>query len=159
MIRWIWRWNDALDLHFILMACFMLGLSYIAYRDWIDFRIPDHATIPLGALGLVWIALFRPEAWFFHAGAALVGGFIFWLIAALYKRLRGKDGLGLGDAKLVAVGGFWLGLDLAFAIALGTGIALGATLALIVLKLRGRGDPIPLGFYLAIGFIVTSLFS
>ena len=144
-----------MELQHILLACFMLGLSNIAYQDWTEFRIPDHATLPLGGLGLVWIALYRPDDWLFHASAALVGGVSFWLIARIYLRARGRDGLGLGDAKLVVVGGLWLGLDLAWAIALGTGIALGATLLLLAFKLREYSDPIPLGFYLSIGFMVS----
>lgn len=136
----------------IFIAAFLVGLVYIAYRDWREFRIPDHATLPLAVLGLVWIASYRSDVWLHHIAAALVGGLAFWLIAWAYKRMRRREGLGLGDVKLVAVGGLWLGLTLPLGVALGTAFALSATLGLMGAGMRSGRDAIPLGFYLALGF-------
>jgi leader peptidase (prepilin peptidase)/N-methyltransferase len=54
----------------------------------------------------------------------------FALIAWLYRRLRGREGLGLGDAKLLGAGGAWLGWQaLPSVVALGAAIALALALA------------------------------
>ena len=46
---------------------------------------------------------------------SLIGGFfgyvIIWLVIFIYKKFRNKEGMGLGDAKLVSVIGFWFGLE------------------------------------------------
>jgi leader peptidase (prepilin peptidase)/N-methyltransferase len=58
-------------------------------------------------LGVAWLV--DPGRLADHAVGALAGGLGFALIAWLYRRLRGREGLGLGDAKLLAAGGAWLG--------------------------------------------------
>lgn len=139
-----------------LPAAFLIGLAYVGWRDLTELRIPDHATAPLAVLGLVWIVVEPSASWVVHLAAAAIGGATFVLIGRAYLALKGQEGLGLGDAKLVTVGGLWLGPDLAMAIATGTGIAVIATGVLILAERRFGSDPIPLGFYLGIGF---SLFS
>ena len=51
-------------------------------------------------------------AWLPHPtalGGALAGGGAFWLLPAVYRALRGRSGLGLGDVKLMALAGLWPG--------------------------------------------------
>ena len=78
----------------------LLALALIDLRSGL---LPDALTLPLAALGLTLHP--TPDA---LIGAAL-GFLAFWAIAALYHRLRGAEGLGLGDAKLMAAAGAWLG--------------------------------------------------
>jgi len=82
-------------------------------------------------------------------------------IRRVYKFVRHREGLGLGDAKLMAMLAAWLGLPgalLSFAI----GVVLGSLVA-IVLRVRGKGidswasTMLPLGTFLCIGGIVSSL--
>ena len=82
-----------------------LGWCFLALA-LIDLRtglLPDALTLPLTASGLA----LNPTI------DALIGaglGFLaLWSIAALYHRLRHREGLGLGDAKLMAAAGAWLG--------------------------------------------------
>jgi leader peptidase (prepilin peptidase) / N-methyltransferase len=89
-----------------LLAVFLVRLVLIDLRE---FRLPDLLTLPLIGLGLS-LAAIRLGGWPLQAalGAAL-GYVVFWLIGAVYFRLRGIDGLGQGDAKLLAAAGAWLG--------------------------------------------------
>jgi leader peptidase (prepilin peptidase)/N-methyltransferase len=94
-----------------LIASCLLGWALLALAviDRRTFLLPDAITLPLIAMGLGVAAWFDPEALPAHALGAAAGWLGFAGIAALYRRLRGRDGLGLGDAKLLAAGGAWLG--------------------------------------------------
>lgn len=99
----VWRLAAALLFGAVLLA--------IALRDAADFIIPDLLSLPLLLLGLGATAWLEPAALPDHALAALSGGALLWLVAWLYRRRRGRDGLGLGDVKLFAALGAWLGLE------------------------------------------------
>jgi leader peptidase (prepilin peptidase)/N-methyltransferase len=80
---------------------------------WIDTQhmlLPDLLTLPLvlAGLGATWLR--DPDDLTNHAAAALAGYLTFRAIEVAYLRLRGRDGLGQGDAKLLAAAGAWLGL-------------------------------------------------
>jgi leader peptidase (prepilin peptidase)/N-methyltransferase len=94
--------------------------------------------------------------------AILAAAGIILLIRWIYWLIRRREGIGMGDAKLMAMLGAWLGLSgamLSFAI----GVVLGAIVALVVLALPRRGaEPwaltkLPLGTFLCIGGIVSAL--
>jgi leader peptidase (prepilin peptidase)/N-methyltransferase len=104
-------WAAFVTTGWVLVASCALGWTLLTLSaiDWRTGFLPDILTLPLTAAGLA-------AAWFFDAhniwdhviGAA--AGFIgFAALAALYRWLRGRDGLGLGDAKLLAASGAWLG--------------------------------------------------
>jgi leader peptidase (prepilin peptidase)/N-methyltransferase len=85
------------------------SLLTLAWIDWRHFRLPDVLTLPLLLTGLAVTWLVAPEAMTDHALGALLGYLGFRVLAWAYKATRGRDGLGLGDAKLLAVAGAWLG--------------------------------------------------
>ena len=89
----------------------------IAMRDLRSLRVSDLEIVFLGALGLFWA--------YWQSGGDLVDvveagarasayAVLLWLIRKVYFGLRGRQGLGLGDVKLVAAAGLWLG-PIAFA--------------------------------------------
>jgi leader peptidase (prepilin peptidase)/N-methyltransferase len=80
----------------LLLALLALDLDH--------FWLPDRLTLPLLALGLV-LGNGTPTQ---RVVGALLGGGGFLLLALAYRRLRGREGLGLGDAKLMAALGAWL---------------------------------------------------
>jgi leader peptidase (prepilin peptidase)/N-methyltransferase len=113
----------------LLWASLALGWTLLALAA-IDLRhhlLPDLLTLPLipAGLAVVWLvdAARLPD----HAVGAAAGLIGFVLIAWLYRRLRHREGLGLGDAKLLAAGGAWLGWQ-----ALPGVVALAAVVALAV---------------------------
>jgi leader peptidase (prepilin peptidase)/N-methyltransferase len=80
---------------------------------WIDvehFWLPDLLTLPLVVAGLVATALLAPDAIGDHAAAAALAYAGLRGLGAAYLKLRGRDGIGQGDAKLLAACGAWLGL-------------------------------------------------
>ena len=109
--------------------------------------LPDRITLPLLALGLLLGAGDLADR---LLGAAIGGGALL-LLALGYKVLRRREGLGLGDVKLMAALGAWLGPLLLGPLLLGAAL-LGLLMA-AVMKLGGRdlpaGGRIPFGACLA----------
>lgn len=119
-----------------LLALILLDLD----QHW----LPDRLTLPLLALGL-WLG---QGGWQQRAAGAAAGAALLWLLRAAYRWRRGSDGLGLGDVKLLAALGAWLG-----AMWLGPLLALAAALGLL-LALTGerplrRDLPVAFGACLA----------
>jgi leader peptidase (prepilin peptidase)/N-methyltransferase len=100
----------------LLGAALALDVIAIAAIDARRFIIPDELTLAALVLGIANAGLDSwPEGWsavFPSIGAALLRGAVlagcFFALRALYARLRGRDGIGLGDVKLAGAGGVWL---------------------------------------------------
>jgi len=101
----------ASDIRSIWLDC-ALGwcMLTLAWIDWDHLLLPDVLTLPLILAGLAATLLFNPGSATDHAAAAALGYAAFRGIDLAYRRLRGHDGLGQGDAKLLAAAGAWLGL-------------------------------------------------
>jgi len=105
----LWAWMVAGGVALLASCLLGWGLLALALIDRRHFLLPDALTLPLLAAGLGVTALLDPPSLPAHAIGAAAGYLAFAGIAALYRRVRGRDGLGLGDAKLLAAGGAWLG--------------------------------------------------
>ena len=100
----------------VLGAVLALDVLAIAVIDARLFIIPDELTIAALVLGIINAVLDAwPEGWsavFSSIGTALLRGAVlagaFFALRAVYARLRGREGIGLGDVKLAAAGGVWL---------------------------------------------------
>jgi leader peptidase (prepilin peptidase)/N-methyltransferase len=133
----------------------------LAWNDLRHYLLPNALTASLAVLGLVFNGLLDMPAIGNHFIGILAGFGSFEVIRRSYRRLRGRDGLGAGDAKLMAGAGAWVGwMGLPSVVLIGTLIALSATLA--VTKLRGdslsTSARVPLGAYLAAGLWLTWVF-
>lgn len=127
------------------------ALLVLATVDALAFRLPDVLTLPLIATG-VGVSLLLPERDLIgHTAGAFAGLAFFYIIAEGYRRLRGHEGLGLGDAKLAGVAGAWLGWEaLPFVILAAS--AMGLIWAGVAVIRRGREaleERIPFGVALA----------
>ncbi len=143
--------------YFGVILALLLGLASII--DARHFILPDVITLPLTVMGLGIAAIFGGLTIFESAIGAVAGYASFWLIASLYKRRRGIDGLGLGDAKLMAAAGAWCGvLLLPFVVLVGSVSALiwVAIAALYTRQLKAT-SAIPFGPFLSLGFIIVWL--
>jgi leader peptidase (prepilin peptidase)/N-methyltransferase len=129
-------------------------LLALAWIDWTEFLLPDVLTLPLLLAGLALTWLWDPETLTDHCLAAALAYVAFQALAAGYRRLRGRDGLGGGDAKLIAAAGAWCGLAALPLIVLGS--ALTGLLAALGLALAGRTvtstTRIPFGPCIALAF-------
>jgi leader peptidase (prepilin peptidase)/N-methyltransferase len=107
-------------------------LLALAAIDWREGLLPDVLTLPLIPAGLAVAYLEDGPSLYPHAVGAMAGFAVFALIRLVYRISRGREGMGLGDAKLLAVSGAWVSWEglpsvvLIAALATLLGIAAGA---------------------------------
>lgn len=134
--------------------------TILASISWVDAReriIPDAASISLILLGIGYHTLAD-----LPVGGAVIAGLIgYWSFFALergYAALRGREGLGRGDAKLFAAAGTWVGPWFLAHVAM-VGAFAGLAYVLVHSRLTGQtadgGVEIPFGPFLALGLLVV----
>ena len=132
-----------------ILAGMLLRLSWI---DAKTLRLPDSHTFPLIVMGLG-LALLFPEPTFQARMIGATAGFLsLGLVGEIYFRRTGAEGLGLGDAKLFAAAGAWLGwqaLPIVLLIASVTGLVFVATR-----RRKDRTPAVPFGPMLAGGLFL-----
>jgi leader peptidase (prepilin peptidase)/N-methyltransferase len=138
-----------------LAAGCVLGWALLAL-GWIDsltLRLPDALTMPLVLAGLAEALWLEPEAMTDRAWGAAIGYVSFRALAWGYRLLRGREGLGQGDAKLLAAAGAWVGAGMLAYVVLGA--ALAGLLFAGAMVLAGRridgSTRLPFGPFLAAG--------
>ena len=134
-----------------LAACALLWtLLALAFIDADTQLLPDDLTLPLlwGGLLANLFGLFVPLA--SAVIGAIAGYLVLWAVYWLFKLIRGKEGMGYGDFKLLAALGAWLGWPMLPQIVLVSSV-LGAVggILMIVLKGRDKAVPMPYGPWLA----------
>ncbi len=139
----------------VLVATCILGwlLLALAAADWRTYTLPDplNAALTLAGLAATWFL--NRDAMPDHVIAVLAGFAVFAALALLYRRLRGREGLGLGDAKLLGALGAWVSWQgLPSVVLYGAVLGLAATL---IASLAGRKlsatTRVPFGTFLALG--------
>lgn len=129
-------------------------LLTLAILDWRHFWLPDALTLPLAFLGLT-IGLWATDVVLMDRiiGAAIGYGALL-AISIGYRALRGRDGLGLGDAKLLGALGAWFGWQaLPFILLIAS--MLGLAVMLITGRAQDRTARVPLGTFLALAALPT----
>lgn len=130
-------------------------LAALATTDWRILRLPDAGTLAVFVLGLV--ALADRSAASLAAtvlGAAAVFA-VFWLVGEVFFRWRGVDGLGIGDAKLIAAAVPWVGIA---GIAPVVGLAATGGLVFVILRGEPRTAAVPFGVFLSYAILVVSFY-
>ena len=138
----------------IILSVFFVIIFFI---DLKHFIIPNSLTFPLMFIGF--IKSFDPNLdnfLFPNYINSLIGGvlgyLIIWLIIFAYKKIKNKEGMGLGDAKLLSAIGFWFGwVSIPFVLFLSSIIALGFSLPSLVNKSKNLSSQIPFGPYIILG--------
>ena len=145
----------------VLLWCGLVAtLVALAFIDLDTQFLPDDLTLPLMWAGIVSAALgWIPVTLGASVGGAVAGYLSLWFVFHAYRLIRGKEGMGAGDFKLLAALGAWLGWQLIPSIIL-LASAVGALvgIALIVFRRHDRDVPIPFGPYLAGGGVAALFF-
>ena len=147
----------------ILLIILFLSFLIIFFIDLKHYIIPDVLTFPMMALGF--FKSFDPNLSpiFPNYINSLLGGIIgygiIWLLIIFYKKIRNKEGMGLGDAKLLAVIGFWFGwISIPFVIFLSSTIALIVVVPDLLKRQKKLTSQIPFGPYIIIATIIFIVF-
>lgn len=146
LVAWHFGYTPQAAFALVLTWC-LIALSFID----IDHQLlPDNITLPLLWLGLL-LSLFDLYT-NTHASVigAIAGYMVLWLVYQLFKLATGKEGMGYGDFKLLAVFGAWLGwqtLPMIILLSSLVGAVIGITM--IIFAERDHNTPIPFGPYLA----------
>jgi leader peptidase (prepilin peptidase)/N-methyltransferase len=143
------------------VSCFFgWCLLALAATDLKFYLLPDFLTLPLIPAGLFAAWFFEPSSLPAHLIGAAAGYFFVIALRVLYRLVRGREGMGLGDAKLLAATGAWLGWT-----ALPSVLVLGSLAGLLfALWSKVRGDtfsltnPVPFGAFLCLGAWVVWLY-
>jgi leader peptidase (prepilin peptidase)/N-methyltransferase len=141
------------------LASCVLGWTMLAIAaiDAQRFMIPDALSLPaipfgLLASGYMLDASTNQLVSLHHVIGVCLGGASFWLVRDVYRRLRKREGLGLGDVKLAAAGGAWVGwINLSDVVLLAAVAALGFASARAIVRRSGlsRTERIAFGTFLA----------
>jgi len=153
----IWRFGATAQ---GLAACALLWtLLALTFIDVDTQYLPDDLTLPLLWGGLIanLAGLFVPlqEA----VVGAIAGYLVLWSIYWLFKLIRGKEGMGYGDFKLLGALGAWLGWKMLPLIVLLSSVV-GAVVGIALIVFKGRDHQIPLAFgpYLAAAGAIALFF-
>lgn len=151
----------------VIYAGLFSALLVVTVIDLYHYIIPDHITLPGIGIGLAWSAA---TAWprgpvgminglVMEPGAlsgALLGGWLFYIVAVVGRRLMGQEAMGGGDIKLIAMIGAFLGwrhvlLTIFVAALAGSVVGLG----LMAFKGMSRKAHVPFGPFLSLGAVVA----
>ena len=127
--------------------------------SWIDFRhmiVPDWANLILALAGLLCTG-FKGQPWWQAVLQVCLLFAILLIIASLYRHLRHRDGLGMGDIKFVCAATMWIGIAMIPWLVLIASIS--ALLMIVALQICGQAVPsgqrIPFGPHLCMGLLAT----
>lgn len=149
----VFGWQPLLAVR-LLFACALVVLFAIDLEHQI---LPNRVTLPGVAVGFL-ASLWLPPGWRSSVLGILIGGGALWAVAEAYYRVRGEEGLGMGDVKMLAMVGAFLGWQqglLTLLLASLVGSLVGVTL--IVSGRGGLKYVLPFGTFLALGALVASL--
>ena len=141
---------------FPIATAFAWSMIVLFFTDYDHQLLPDAVTLTglASGMALAWINPFLAgtgwrRVWLAAAGAALGAGLL-WGVGALYGKLRKVEAMGLGDVKMMAMVGSFVGPFGVLLTIFGGSIS-GAVVGLVMIPLRGRSlrDTLPFGCFLA----------
>jgi leader peptidase (prepilin peptidase)/N-methyltransferase len=138
--------------HALLAFAFLSALIVVTFVD-LDYQIiPDAISLPGIGIGFAAAFILGDPSWSASLAGILLGGGLLWGVAEGYHRLTGREGMGGGDIKLLAMIGAFLGwqavpVTLMIASLAGTVVGVG----LMVVQRRDSRTAIPFGPFLAVG--------
>jgi leader peptidase (prepilin peptidase)/N-methyltransferase len=147
-----------LDLLLIPRLIFACGLIVLAFIDLRHRILPNPITLGGTVLGFVF-SFFFPPGWLPSLVGILIGGGVLFAVGEVYMRLRGIEGMGMGDVKMLAmIGAFlgWKGVLVTLVLSSMSGAIVG-----VILLVSQKGDmkyQLPFGTFLSAAALVASLY-
>lgn len=141
-----------------LLLPYLIFVSAMVLVTQVDLEIqiiPDVVILPTAAIGLVLMILVGNGAWWQWPLAGVGAALFLFAIAWLYERVRGVEGMGLGDVKMALCMGIYLGA--AVVPALFIGFVSGALIGVAIMAATGRDakTAVPFGPFLATGALLS----
>ena len=148
----------------LLLMILSLSFTIIFFIDLKHFIIPNEITFSMMVIGF--LKSFDPNlnSIFPNYINSVIGGLfgygIIWSIIYFYKQVRKKEGMGLGDAKLLSVIGFWFGwIAIPFVIFISSVVALFSVIPSLIKKSKNMSSQIPFGPFIILGCILYIIFA
>ena len=153
-------WQFGLNGTTILYAVLYSALIVVAGTDLSHKVIPNVITMPGVVVGLLGAATVLPVGVINSLLGIVVGGGLLWVLAWASPYLFGKEGMGGGDIKLLALVGAFLGWKPALlTIMIGSLIGSVVGISLIVARIMKRDEYIPFGPFLVVGAVLSMFFA
>jgi leader peptidase (prepilin peptidase) / N-methyltransferase len=149
----IYGWTPILAVR-LAFACAMIVLFVIDLQHQI---LPNVITVPGIVIGFI-LSFFLPPGWLSSLLGIALGGGVLLLIMEAYARARGFEGLGMGDVKMLAMIGAFLGWPLML-LTLVLGSLAGSVIGVGLMATRrgGMKTALPFGTFLAVGALVAAV--
>ena len=149
---WQLGWQPLLGVRLVFVAV-MIVLCVIDFQVQI---LPDVITLPGVGIGLVAGSLLEP-GWTSSLVGMVAGGGVLWVVGEGYLRIRGQQGMGMGDVKMLAMIGAFLGwpsmlITLLLASVLGSVVGV----AMVLLNRGGMQSALPFGSFLAVSALIST---
>lgn len=153
----LWRFGTGWET--VAYAVLCSALLAVTFIDLDHMIVPDVITLPGIPLGFLCATTVLPVGWVNSGLGILLGGGLLWAMAWVSPYLFGKEGMGGGDIKLLAMIGAFLGWKptlLTIMIGAMAGSIVGVSL--IAFKVLRRDQYLPFGPFLALGAVVALFF-
>lgn len=138
----------------LVFACAMIVLLVIDLQHRI---LPNVITVPGTVVGFLF-SLFAPPGWRSALIGIAVGGGVLLLISEVYFRVRGEEGLGMGDVKMLAMIGAFLGWKLMLVtLVLASFVGSLVGVAMIAMDRTNLKYALPFGSFLAVSAVAASV--
>jgi leader peptidase (prepilin peptidase)/N-methyltransferase len=148
-----------LSYQYFISLIFSASLVLISFIDLRHQIIPDAVSLPGILAGFIISLIFVHITWYDSLIGIIAGGGVLYLVAFLFEVITGKEGMGGGDIKLLAMIGAWMGwraLPLIILLSSLTGIFIGG--GSLLMSRQGLGTRIPFGPFLALGTLLYLFF-
>ena len=144
-------WHFGWSVDALMWFMFLFILWVMAWIDVAYFLLPDALTLFLLWLALLWKALMMPEQLVDAVLGAALGYLLLRTVYEVHHYFTGRQGMGMGDMKLIAAIGAWLGLTQVPNVLLVACIS--ALVYAVYVRLRFQTMMIPFGPFLALGAV------
>ena len=154
---------DGYTLANLFSLIFIIGLVILFVTDLEHYIIPNEVTYSFSALAII-ISIININPFHITLSNSLMGGIIsgilLYMTSKIYFWVRKKEGMGMGDVKMIAMIGFWMGLPTTVIIIILSSI-LGSLvgIGLILFRKMDRNQLIPFGSFLSLTAILLWIYN